>query len=623
MPAVGPNRKPTLSPISDQAVTAGSLLAFTAVATDPDAGQTLTFSLVATGLIGATIDATTGHFSYTPSSGVTGDFPATITATDDGSPPLSDSVTFQIHVTLPTTVNHAPVLAAIPDQLVTQGLPLTFQASASDPDPGQALTFHLGADQPAGATIDPSTGLVSWTPASSQSPGLVSFTVSVSDNGSPVLSDAKTARVTVLKASVPPSLTPIADQSVDEGSTLILTASGHDGDPSRSLNYALAGSVPAGASIDPKSGILTYRPAVGPANVLLTVRVTDDGSPPLSADASFHVVVSDVAPTVNAGADVSLSAGQSISRVGSFTDPGADAWTANVDYGDGSGVQPLRLGSDRTFSLSHIYAVAGSFVTTVSVADGAHVTGVSTIRVTVSPPPVVAFTAANIRVSERGGSITLTVSRAGDLDGVSSVSFSTLDGSARAGIDYVATSGTLTFVAGQTSQTIDIAILDPGLYSGLKTFQLVLSSPTGAILGANAVASSTILDDDPPPPLVTFLSTGSLTSTKKAGVTGIVLRLFGLADSASTSNLANYHLQLRTKRGKKTVIKNIALKSARYDPIARTVTIAPSKKLLITSPLTLLASGLLDSLGRPLGGTSGATVAAIVTKHSVSVGLAT
>ena len=53
------------------------------------------------------------------------------------------------------------------------------------------------------------------------------------------------------------------------------------------------------------------------------------------------------------------------SSSGSFTDPGADTWTATVDYGDGSGVQALTL-TDKTFNLSHTYADNGSYTVTVT-----------------------------------------------------------------------------------------------------------------------------------------------------------------------------------------------------------------------------------------------------------------
>jgi tetratricopeptide (TPR) repeat protein len=67
------------------------------------------------------------------------------------------------------------------------------------------------------------------------------------------------------------------------------------------------------------------------------------------------VTVNNVAPTVFAGFDNSLAAGDALVRTGYFSEPGDDAWTATIDYGDGSGVQPLDLGAGRTFELNHVY----------------------------------------------------------------------------------------------------------------------------------------------------------------------------------------------------------------------------------------------------------------------------
>jgi hypothetical protein len=94
-------------------------------------------------------------------------------------------------------LNHPPVLNPIADQVIDEGRTLTFTATASDPDiPANVLTFSLDPGAPAGATIDPVTGAFSWTPP----PGAAdaSFTIRVTDNGSPALSDTQQFRVHVL-----------------------------------------------------------------------------------------------------------------------------------------------------------------------------------------------------------------------------------------------------------------------------------------------------------------------------------------------------------------------------------------------------------------------------------------
>lgn len=75
------------------------------------------------------------------------------------------------------------------------------------------------------------------------------------------------------------------------------------------------------------------------------------------------------------------------------------------------------------------------------------------------------------------------------------VKYATADGTGRAGVDYQATSGTLTFAPGQTQQTIAVGILN-NPQAGNQSFLLNLSSPAGATL-ARAQATATIQDSAP------------------------------------------------------------------------------------------------------------------------------
>ena len=98
-----------------------------------------------------------------------------------------------------------------------------------------------------------------------------------------------------------------------------------------------------------------------------------------------QVVVANVAPTVHVFAGATIFAGESFNGSTTFTDPGADEWTATVDYGDGSGVQPLAI-SGNGMVLSHGYATAGSYTVTVTVRDGDGGVGTRTATVTVQSP---------------------------------------------------------------------------------------------------------------------------------------------------------------------------------------------------------------------------------------------
>ena len=100
-------------------------------------------------------------------------------------------------------VNSPPVLAPLADEIVRAGSPVTFTAIATDPDaPPQTLTFSLDAGAPAGAMINATSGVFTWTPSTSLAPGTNAVTVRVTDNGVPPLSVAQTLTVVVQTSSI-------------------------------------------------------------------------------------------------------------------------------------------------------------------------------------------------------------------------------------------------------------------------------------------------------------------------------------------------------------------------------------------------------------------------------------
>jgi len=80
------------------------------------------------------------------------------------------------------------------------------------------------------------------------------------------------------------------------------------------------------------------------------------------------------------------------------------------------------------------------------------------------------------------------------------VNYSTADGTATAGSDYVVIQGTLTFSPGETTNTISAPILDDLIYEGNETFYLNLYGPGGAVV-VDPLGIGTILDNDPLPAL--------------------------------------------------------------------------------------------------------------------------
>ncbi len=91
------NQAPVLGAIGDKSVDAGSLLSFTVMATDLDVpANTLSFSLDAGAPSGASLDASTGLFTWTPSEA--GIYTVTVRVTDDGSLELDDWETIRITI---------------------------------------------------------------------------------------------------------------------------------------------------------------------------------------------------------------------------------------------------------------------------------------------------------------------------------------------------------------------------------------------------------------------------------------------------------------------------------------------------------------------------------------------
>lgn len=102
-----------------------------------------------------------------------------------------------------TVGNSTPTLNPMGDVTINAGQTLSFTAVANDPDvPTQTLTFSLPT-APAGAGIDPGTGVFTWRPLVSQAGSVNPVTVQVSDNGSPVLSASQGFTVTVNPIVVP------------------------------------------------------------------------------------------------------------------------------------------------------------------------------------------------------------------------------------------------------------------------------------------------------------------------------------------------------------------------------------------------------------------------------------
>lgn len=112
-------------------------------------------------------------------------------------------------------------------------------------------------------------------------------------------------------------------------------------------------------------------------------------------------------------------------------------------------------------------------------------------------PGTLNFSAENFSVTENGVEARILVTRSGGSSGAVSISYSTADGTALAGSDYLSASGVLNFADGVTSQNIVVPIIDDTLQEADESLTLTLANPGGgATLGWPASAVLTIVNND-------------------------------------------------------------------------------------------------------------------------------
>lgn len=362
------NHPPTFSTIGSQTADAGKLLSFTVTATDPDTDDTLTYS-ASNMPPGASFDPTTQTFSWTPGYEQAGNYTVTFTVSDGHVNVTQD-------VTITVNANRPPALADIGDQQAWEGQLLSFVVSGSDPD-GGPLAYTTGS-LPQGAQFDPATRTFTWTPDWGQK-GTYSVQFTVTDSGTPPLSDSKTITITVGHTNRPPVLNHIGAKSINESETLSFTVSATDPDLDP-LTFS-AGPIPKGANFDPATGVFNWVPGYADSgNYDVTFTVTD-GS--LTASEKVTITVNNVnrPPTLTKIGDQSVNEGETLTFTLSASDPDGD----NLIYSASN----LPKGADfnpatKTFTWTPDFTQANSYPGVIfSVTDGA-ASASETITITVA-----------------------------------------------------------------------------------------------------------------------------------------------------------------------------------------------------------------------------------------------
>jgi subtilisin family serine protease len=335
-----------------------------------------------------------------------------------------------------------------------------------------------------------------------------------------------------------------ADYNVTEGTasvTITVTRSGGTAS-GVTVNYSTSnGTATAGSDYTAKTGTLTF--AAGETSKTFAIPITNDtlDEPDETVnltlsnpDGGATLGVQDTAVLTiidndTAGALQFISATYSVSEgvlsgkaVIKVTRSGGTASGVTVNYSTGDGT--AAAGSDYTATSGTLTFAVGqtSKSFTIPIVKDTLDESDETVNLTLSNPGggatlgvqdtavltiidndtagVIQFSSAAYSVSEGvlSGQAIIKVTRSGGKASGVTVDYSASDDTATSGEDYIASSGTLSFAAGQTSKTFIVPIINDGTDEPNETINLSLSNPTGgASVGPRSTAILTITDNDP------------------------------------------------------------------------------------------------------------------------------
>ncbi len=423
------------------------------------------------------------------------------------------------------------------------------------------------------------------------------FLVNVTNVVGATLSDGQGAgTITNDDVAVVPGTLSVADVSVAEGDVgttagafTVTRTGGANGAVSANYTITLPGGA-GGANATDVTATLTGTVSLADGQTSATIPFTINGDRTVEPNETFTVALS--APTGGA----SLGTANATATI-TNDDVAGTVSIANVAIGEGGGNAVLTLtrtggagdftvdfatadgtatvaGSDYLANAGTITFTGGATTAQIGVAinqdaivepdetltvnltnptSGATITGPTAATVTivdddsgVAPGSVSIADAQIIEGNAGTGILLLTLTRAGGT-GAFTVDFATAAStdpqfaSATAGTDYVATSGTVTFGTGVTTQTVAVTINGDTIVELSEQFRVLLSNATGGATIGDGSAIATITNDDMPPAsqrllaenFATFTAAGFAPMPAAGQLDSDVWRVVGLSDNAS------------------------------------------------------------------------------------------
>ncbi|WP_194704384.1 putative Ig domain-containing protein [Xanthomonas phaseoli] len=329
------------------------------------------------------------------------------------------------------------------------------------------------AVSPSAANEDSGTSLV-YTVTLSQtnsSPTTVNLTRSgTATSGTDYTGAVSSVVVPANATSVSFSITPVADTTVEPDETVVISlnaGSGYTvGSPNSATGTILNDDLP-GLSINDVS---VNEGNAGTTNATFTVSLS---APAGAGGVSFDLVTAD--GTATAGVDYAAS-----------------SLTRTIPAGSSSATFTVLVNGDTLAEPDETFFVNVSNVTGATVSDGQ---GLGTI-VNDDAQPALSIDDVSVNEGSSGTTTaTFTVSLSAASGQTVTVNYATADGTATAGSDYVARSGTLSFAPGVTAQGVAVTVNGDTAVEPNETFSVGLSGASNATI-ARATGTGTILNDD-------------------------------------------------------------------------------------------------------------------------------
>ncbi len=323
-----------------------------------------------------------------------------------------------------------------------------------------ALTFTVTLDQASGSsvTVDYATSGGTATSGSDfvETSGTLSFAAGETSKSIPV--------------TIP------GDQTVERDETFTITLSNPTGQSSIS-----DGSGTGTISNDDEATVLIEDVSGNEGGGAITLTATLDHA----VDGGFTVDVNTANGTASAGTDFTALSGETLT----FSGTAGEAHNFTVTPIDDSETEP-----DETLTVSMNNLVTGTVASgAIDVSDEAVVTIEDD-----DTQPTVQISVNDVTVSEGNteSTLTFTVSLNESSGSSVTVDYATSGGTATSGSDFVETSGTLSFAAGETSKSIPVTIPGDQTVERDETFTITLSNPTGQSSISDGSGTGTISNDD-------------------------------------------------------------------------------------------------------------------------------